>query len=150
MITGYQILSRCGLDTNRRAYTLIAQELQHLRHSMRLDTPSLRPNTLLPTTSTVPVALEVNLPDIRQHNAALCEPTVKCHRMQCLDINDTRRVLLRDQRSDKDTQMGRKRTGGALDERRSALIGSFHNVLLAGGRARQGESLCPVIYASMH
>src|ERR1035441_3740212 len=57
LIAGYQILSRCGLDTNGRAHTLIAQELQQLRHSTPLDTPGPRPNTLLPTTSTVPVAL---------------------------------------------------------------------------------------------
>src|ERR1035438_905571 len=148
--TRYQLLSRCGLDTNGRAHTLIAQELQQLRHSAPLDTPGLRSNTLLPTTSTVPVTLQVPLTEISQPYTPLCEPTVKCHRMQCFDINDTRRVLLRNQRSDKNNQMGFKRTGDAFDERRGALIGSFHSVLLAGGRARRGESLCPVIYASLH
>jgi hypothetical protein len=41
---------------------------------------------------------------------ALCEPTIECHRMQCLDINDTRRVLLLNQQSDKTNQMAFKRT----------------------------------------
>src|ERR1700687_3075354 len=43
--------------------------------------------------------------------------------------------------------MGCQRTGGTVDERRSTLIRSFHIVLLAGGSARQGESLCPVLLA---
>src|ERR1019366_3949810 len=64
LIAGYQIVSRCGLDTNRRAHTVIPQELQQLRHITPLNTPGLGANALVPTTSTVPVALEVNLADI--------------------------------------------------------------------------------------
>src|ERR1700687_5135297 len=132
LIAGHQIVSRCRLGTNRGAHTMTAQELQQLRYITPLKTAGLGANPLVPTTSTVLVALDVHLAEISQHNTALREPTVKCQCVPCLDVNDARRVLLRDQRRDKDTQMGCKRTGGAVDERRSALIGSFHNVLLAG------------------
>src|SRR5271157_1253973 len=145
LIAGHQIVSRCGLDTNRRAHAVIAQELQQLRHITPLNTPGLGTNALVPKTSTVLVALDVHLAEISQHNTALREPTIKCQCVQCLDVNDARRVLLRDQRRDKNTKMGCKQTSGAVNELRSALICLFHN--LAGGNTRQGESLCPALLA---
>jgi len=90
------------------------------------------------------VLLDVNFAEISRRHAALREPTVERQCMPCLDMDDTRRVLLVDQRSDKRAQMVCQRTSGAGDERRGALIRSFHDVLLAGGIARQEGSLCPV------
>jgi len=39
--------------------------------------------------------------------------------------------------------MACEQTSGAVAERRGAFIRSFHDVLLAGGSAQQGVSLCP-------
>src|SRR5271165_2051029 len=65
LIAGYQILSRCGLDTNRRAQPLTAQELQQLLHITPLTMPGLGTNALVSTTTAVPVALGIRFAEIR-------------------------------------------------------------------------------------
>jgi hypothetical protein len=59
------------------------------------------------------------------------------------DESDARCVLLVDQRCDKRTKVTCDRTSSTANERRGALIRSFHNMLLAGGSARQRRWLCP-------
>src|ERR1700746_3750698 len=130
-IAGRQIVSRCGLDTGRRAYTVTAQELQQLRHLVPLTTSGLGADALS-TPTAVLVPLDVHFAEISQHNTALGEPTVERQCVPYFDVNDAHSVLLVDQRCDKRAKMACERTSGAVDERRGALIRSLHDVLLAG------------------
>src|SRR3984893_18777761 len=91
----------------------------------------------------VGIRIDVHFAEISQHYTAFREPTVERQRVPYFDVNDARRVLLVDQRCDKRAKMPGERTSGAVYECRGALIRSFHDVLLAGGSARQGGSLCP-------
>src|SRR5450631_3955942 len=77
--------------------------------------------------------------EIGQRHAVLREPTVECQCVPYLDVNDARCELLVDQRCDKRTKMTCDRTTSTADERRGALIRSFHKMLLVGGSARQGD-----------
>jgi hypothetical protein len=81
--------------------------------------------------------------EISQDHAALPQPTVKCQCMSCFDVNDARSELMIESRTNNRTKMNRERTRSAADERRYTLKCPFHDVLLAGGNARQGGSLCP-------
>ena len=84
------------------------------------------------------VTLDVYIAEISQPHILLREPTVERHRVLCFDVNDAGSELLSDQRTDKRAEMACQRTGSAADEGRGTLIRTFHDVLLAGGIARQG------------
>ena len=93
-VAGRQIVSRCGLDTGRRAYTVTAQELQQLRHLVPLTTSGLGANGLVSTPTAGLVPLDVHFAEISQHYTALREPTVERQCVPYFDVNDARRVLL--------------------------------------------------------
>ena len=147
-IAGRQIASRCRLDVGGLAYTTIAQEVEQMRHLARLTAPRLSTNTSLSTPTAALVSLDVRFAEISHHYTALREPTVERYCVPCLNVNDARRVLLVDQPRDKLPEMACQRTSGAANESRDARIRSFHDVLLAGGSARQGGLLCPVLCAA--
>ena len=87
-------IGRYGIDVGGLAHTTSTQELQHLAHVISLATPGLGTDgsMLMPTAALVP--LDMDLAEISQRHSALREPTVERHCVQCLDIDDTRRVLL--------------------------------------------------------
>jgi hypothetical protein len=122
----------------RAAATTIAQELQELRDVVALSTPGLGENALVPAPPAVLVTLDVHITEISQHRTALREPTIERQCVLCFDVNDARSELLFDQRTDERAKMACERTGSAADEGRGTLICPFHDVLLAGGNARQG------------
>jgi hypothetical protein len=88
---------RYGVDIGPLAHTSGAQELQQLAHVESFATPRLRANGSMSTPTATPVLLDVDLAEIGQRHSALREPTVERQCMPCLDIDDTRRVLLVDQ-----------------------------------------------------
>ena len=142
-IVGHQIISRRGCDTHRRAFTATAQELQQLHQRLVLTIPGRGTDALVPTPSAVLVALDMHVAEIGQDHTALPEPAVKRQCVSCLDVNDARSELMIEQRTNKRTKMNRERARSAADERRCTLKCPFHDVLLAGGNAQQGGSLCP-------
>jgi len=138
LIAGRKIVSCRDLGTSRRTCTTIAQELQELCDVVALSTPGLGENALVPAPTAVLVPLDVHIAEIGQHRTALREPTVERQCVLCFDVNDARSKLLVDQRTDERAKMACERTGSAADEGRGRLICPFHDVLLAGGNARQG------------
>ena len=97
----------------------------------------------MPTSNALLVTLDVLIAEISQDHAAVPQPTVKRQCMSCFDVNDARSELMIEQRTNKRIKMNRERTRSAADERRCTLKCPFHDVLLEGGNARQGGSLCP-------
>jgi hypothetical protein len=110
---------------------------------MALTTAGLGANALASTPPAILVTLDVNIAETIQHHTALREPTVEGPCVPHPYVNDARRVLLVDQRSNKRAKMACERTDAATAKRHGTLICSFHDVLLVGGCARQGGSLCP-------
>jgi hypothetical protein len=129
-ILGRQIVSRCGLDTARRAYGATAQELQQLHHLEAFTAAGLGANALVSTPTATLVPLDVCVPKISQHHTTLRDPTVKSQCVRYFDIDDARRVLLIDQRCHKRAKVTCKWTGGATSERRDILICVFHDASL--------------------
>ena len=140
----HQHIGRYRIDAGGLAHTASTQELQHLAHVVSLATPGFGENGSMSTPTAPLVPLDMDLAEISQRHSALREPPVERYCMQCLDIDDSRGVLLTGQRRDKLVEMICQRTDGAVGERGGALIGSLHDALLAGGIARQEASLCPV------
>ena len=118
-------------------HTASTQELQHLAHVISLATPGFGANGSMSTPTAPLVPLDMGLVEISQCHSAFREPLVERQCMQCLDMDDSRGVLLTDQRRDKLVEIICQRTNGAVGERGGALIRSFHDALLAGGIARQ-------------
>jgi hypothetical protein len=144
LYSGSPIARSFSLDYSlSSAYTVTAQELQQLRPLAPLTTQGFGANALVSTPTAVLISLNVHFAEISQQYTVLREPTVERQCVPYFDVNDARRVLLVDQRCDKWAKMACERTSGAADECRGALICSFHDVLLAGGSARQGRWLCP-------
>src|SRR5262245_30664661 len=141
-VAGRKIFSCCDLDPGRRACTMTAQELQELHDVVAFSTPGLGENALVPAPTAVLVTLDVHIAESSQHHTALREPTINRQRVPCFDVDDARSELLIDQRTDERAEMACERTGSATDEGRGTLICPFHDVLLAGGNARQGGFLC--------
>src|SRR5262245_30708284 len=142
-IVGHLIINRCGFDTRRRAFTATTLELQQLHQRLVLTIPGRGTNALMPTSSAVLVTLDMRIAEISQDHTPVPEPTVKRQCVSGFDVNDARSELMIEQRTNKCTKMTRKRPRSAADERRCALKCPFHDVLLVGGNARQGGSLCP-------
>jgi hypothetical protein len=139
----HQHIGRYRILASGLAHTATTQELQHLAHVASLATPGLG-NSSMSTPNAPLVSLDMDLANVGQRHSTLREPAVERYCMQCLDIDDSRDVLLTDQRRDKRAEMIRQWTNGTVGERGGALIGSLHDALLAGGIAQQEASLCPV------
>jgi hypothetical protein len=124
-------------------FTATAQELQQLHQRLLLTIPGRGTNALVPTPSALLITLDMHIAEINQDHTALPEPTVKRQCVSCFDVNDARSELMIDQRTNKRTKMALERSRSAADEGCGTLKCLFHDVLLAGGNARQGGSLCP-------
>ncbi len=133
-------IGRHGIDASGLAHTASSQEVQQLAHVISLATPGFGENGSMSTPTAPLVPLDMSLAEIGQCHSALREPLVERHCMQCLDIDDSRGVLLTGQRRDKLVEMICQRTDGAVGARGGVLIGSLHDALLAGGIARQEAS----------
>ena len=88
--TAAALVGRCGLDMGCRADTAIAQEAQQLCDVAALLAPGLAADTFVSAPNPVLVALNVQFVEIRQHQTALCKPTVKTQCVLSFDINDAR------------------------------------------------------------
>src|SRR5262245_26614294 len=95
----------------------------------------------MPNTTLEP--LDVLFAETGQCDTALREPAIEGERVSYFDVDDACSVLLLNQRCDESAKMTRQGAGGTAGERSRALIRSLHALLLAGGSAQQGGSLCP-------
>jgi hypothetical protein len=100
-----KIVSRRGIDVAGFARTASAQEAQQLAHLVPLTPPRFLTDGLTATPTAALVLLDVNLAELGERRAALREPTIERQGVPCLDMDDTRRVLLLDQRCDKLAEM---------------------------------------------
>ncbi len=95
--------------------------------------------TSAPPTSALE-ARDVRFGNICQRSTPARQPAVERQCVQGLDVDDSRHVLLPDQRVDEPGNVLGQRAGGTTHERSSALIRTFQDALLAGTRAHTEHS----------
>ena len=64
----------------------------------------------------------MKLAEILKINALTGQPTIECHSMPCLDVDDSDNVLLGDQRADSRSEERHQWPDGATGERHGALL----------------------------
>ena len=119
---GGKIVGPCRVHAGHGAQALLAQVVQQVDQLASFLLPSGGADGPAHTPSAVLVLGEMNLAEILKNNSLTGQPTVECHRMPRLDIDDSGNVPLVDQRADPRSEVRRHRSGGAIDERIGALI----------------------------